>query len=416
MKILLVGSGGREHAILIKLLESIHVSDVICAPGNGGMVKVAKCFDVNATDIEGMIQLAKDEQVDMVFVAPDDPLAIGMVDKMEQSGIKAFGPNKKAAQIEASKVFAKDLMKKYNIPTAKYAVFTNPQKAKDYIKENGAPLVVKADGLALGKGVYVALDEDYALNAIDEIMIDQKFGKAGASVVIEEFLEGPEVSLLCFTDSKTIVPMISSQDHKRAYDNDEGPNTGGMGAFSPSPKYTDEIAKETYDNIILPTMHAMNSEGCEFKGVLYFGLILTTDGVKVIEYNSRFGDPEAQVVLPLLKSDFYEIIESICDECLDEADVAFKDEHAAIIVMASGGYPVKYEKGYEIVGLDDVCDALVYHAGVKLEDGKCLTNGGRVLGVTALGNNLDEAINKAYDGVKKIRFKNAHYRHDIGKK
>ncbi|MCK5129246.1 MAG: phosphoribosylamine--glycine ligase [Clostridiales bacterium] len=416
MKILLVGSGGREHAILIKLLESIHVSDVICAPGNGGMAKLAKCFDVGAMDIEGMIQLAKGEVVDMVFVAPDDPLAIGMVDKMEQSGIKAFGPNKKAAQIEASKVFAKDLMKKYNIPTAAYEVFTDATLAKEYIKKIGAPIVIKADGLALGKGVYVALTDTQALSAVDEIMVDKKFGKAGARIVVEEFLQGPEVSLLCFTDSKTIKPMVSSQDHKRAYDNDEGPNTGGMGAFAPSHKYTKDIAKVVEETILYPTMHAMNSEGCPFKGVLYFGLILTTDGPKVIEYNSRFGDPEAQVVLPLLSSDFYEIIEAVYDERLEDAEVTFKDAHAAVIVMASGGYPVSYKKGYEINGLDDLSDAIVYHAGVRLEDGKYLTNGGRVLGVTAQGDTLDEAISKAYDGVGKIKFKDAHFRRDIGRK
>lgn len=416
MKVLLVGSGGREHAILIKLLESIHVSDVICAPGNGGMKKVAKCFDVGACDIDGMVALAKSEEVDMVFVAPDDPLALGMVDVMEQNGIKAFGPNKMAAQIEASKVFAKDLMKKYDIPTAKYEVFDNAVNAKEYIKEIGAPIVVKADGLALGKGVYVAMDEEAALSAVDEIMIDMKFGASGAKVVIEEFLEGPEVSLLCFTDSKTIVPMVSSQDHKRAYEDDKGPNTGGMGAFAPSPKYTDDIAETVYNKIVVPTMEAMNSEGCPFKGVLYFGLILTVDGPKVIEYNSRFGDPETQVVLPLLTNDFYEVVDAICDEKLSEIDVTFKDEHGAVIVMASGGYPVKYQKGYEIVGLDSVEGVTVYHAGTKLDDGKYLTNGGRVLGVTAHGDSLEDALKKAYEGVAKVQFTDAHYRRDIGKK
>ncbi len=416
MKILLVGSGGREHAILIKLLESIYVSEVICAPGNGGMEKHAKCFNVKAADIDCMIKLAEDEKVDMVFVAPDDPLALGMVDEMEKNGIKAFGPDKKAAQIEASKVFAKNLMKKYKIPTAAYEVFENADRAKEYIKKTGVPIVVKADGLALGKGVYVAEDIDYALNAIDEIMVDKKFGSSGERVVIEEFLQGPEVSLLCFTDSKTIVPMVSSQDHKRAYDNDKGPNTGGMGAFAPSPKYTKEISEMVYDTIVLPTMAAMNKEDCPFKGILYFGLILTLDGPKVIEYNSRFGDPEAQVVLPLLESDFYEIINSICEMRLDEVKVNFKDEHSAIIVMASGGYPVKYQKGYEIKGLDDVNDAVIYHAGIIKKDDKYLTNGGRVLGIGALGASLDEAVKKAYEGVEKINFKNAHFRHDIGKK
>jgi phosphoribosylamine--glycine ligase len=417
MKVLLVGSGGREHTILLKLLESIHVDDVICAPGNGGMEKVAKCYDVAACDIDGMVALAKKEDVDMVFVAPDDPLALGMVDVMEQNGIKAFGPNKKAAQIEASKVFAKDLMKKYDIPTAKYEVFDDAAQAKKYIQKIGAPIVVKADGLALGKGVYVAMDETAALNAVDEIMIDKKFGASGLKVVIEEFLQGPEVSLLCFTDSKTIVPMVSSQDHKRAFEDDKGPNTGGMGAFAPSPKYTDDVAEIVYNTIVVPTMEAMNSEGCPFKGVLYFGLILTEDGPKVIEYNSRFGDPETQVVLPLLETDFYEVIDAICDERLSEIDVQFENKHGAVIVMASGGYPVKYQKGYEIIGLDAVEGAMVYHAGTKLDDaGKYLTNGGRVLGVTAHGDSLEDALNKAYAGVKKVDFRDAHYRRDIGKK
>ena len=416
MKILLVGSGGREHAILIKLLESDHVDDVICAPGNGGMAHLAKCFDVAATDIDAMIALAQDEACDMVFVAPDDPLALGMVDAMEAAGIKAFGPNKAAAQIEASKVFSKDLMKKYDIPTAKYEVFDDAEDARAYIKEHGAPQVIKADGLALGKGVYVAMTDEDALAAVDEIMVDKKFGAAGAKVVIEEYLEGPEVSLLCFTDSKIMVPMVSSQDHKRAFNNDEGPNTGGMGAFSPSPKYTDDIAAKVYDTIVVPTMEAMNAEGCPFKGVLYFGLMLTKDGPKVIEYNSRFGDPEAQVVLPLMEGDLYEIMEAIIDERLSEVGVQFKDQHAAVIVMASGGYPVKYQKGYEITGLENVQDACVYHAGTKLEDGKIVTNGGRVLGVTAVGDTLQDALNTAYDNVGKIAFKDAHFRTDIGRK
>ena len=416
MKILLVGSGGREHAILVKLLESIHVDDVICAPGNGGMASIAECFDVAATDIDGMIKLAKAEDVDVVFVAPDDPLALGMVDAMEAVGIEAFGPSKAAAQIEASKVFSKNLMKKHDIPTAKYEVFSDAAAAKEYIRANGAPLVIKADGLALGKGVYVAMDDETALSAVDEIMVDKKFGSAGAQVVIEEYLEGPEVSLLCFTDAKTIVPMVSSQDHKRAYDGDEGPNTGGMGAFAPSPKYPDDIAKEIYDTIVVPTMEAMNAEGCPFKGVLYFGLMLTKDGPKVIEYNSRFGDPETQVVLPLMESDLFEIMEAIRDEKLAEAEVKFSDKHAAVIVMASGGYPVKYTKGYEITGLDEVKTAFVYHAGTKLKDGKYYTSGGRVLGVTALGDTLKDAIDLAYDNVGKITFEDAHYRTDIGKK
>ncbi len=417
MKILVVGSGGREHAICWKLLQSNKVDEVICAPGNGGISQIAKCFPVNAMDIEGMIDLAKEEKVDLVFVAPDDPLSDGMVDSMELAGIRAFGPNQKAAQIESSKSFSKDLMKKYNIPTAEYEVFDDIFSAKNYINSISTPIVVKADGLALGKGVYICLDKETALCAIDEIMQNKKFGDAGTKVVIEEYLEGPEVSLLCFCDSKTIIPMISSQDHKRAFNNDQGPNTGGMGAFAPSPKYSDDIKEFVENNITTVTMEAMNKEGCPFKGILYIGLMLTSNGPKVLEYNARFGDPETQVVLPLLDGDLYEIIDAILDEKLDSVDFSFKDKHAAVIVMASGGYPLSYKKGYEITGLDNysVNDSLVFHAGTIKKNNVIFTNGGRVLGVTSISNTLSDALEKAYAKVKTIYFKDAHYRTDIGK-
>jgi len=417
MKILVVGGGGREHAICWKLLQSDKVDEVICAPGNGGIENIAKCFSVNPMDIDGMVKLAKNEEVDLVFVAPDDPLSAGMVDIMEKKGIRAFGPNKQAAQIESSKSFSKNLMKKYNIATANYEVFDDVEKAKKYINRIGAPIVVKADGLALGKGVYVCLDLETALNAVDEIMLDKKFGSAGATVVVEEYMEGAEVSLLCFCDSKTILPMISSQDHKRAYNNDEGPNTGGMGAFAPSPKYTPEIREYVEKNVMHATMEAMNNEGCPFKGIIYIGLMLTQDGPKVLEYNARFGDPETQVVLPLLDGDLYEIIDAIIDEKLDEVEFSFSDKHAAVIVMASGGYPVEYDKGYEITGLDkETKNTHVFHAGTTKNNNRIITNGGRVLGVTAIESTLESAINTAYKRVETISFDKAHYRTDIGRK
>lgn len=418
MKILVVGSGGREHAICSKLLESPQVDTVICAPGNGGIAQIAKCFEVSAMDIDGMINLAKAQKVDLVFVAPDDPLSAGMVDAMEAANIRAFGPSQLAAQIESSKSFSKNLMKKYNIPTAEYEVFSDVLSAKEYIAIKGAPIVIKADGLALGKGVYVCLDLDSAYTAIDEIMIEKKFGVAGTKIIVEEYMEGAEVSLLCFCDGKTIVPMISSQDHKRAYNNDEGPNTGGMGAFSPSPKYTDDIKNYVEKEVMIATMEAMNLEGCPFKGILYIGLMLTKNGVKVLEYNARFGDPEAQVVLPLLDGDLYQIIDAIIDERLSEVEFSFAQKHAAVIVMASGGYPIKYEKGYKISGLDTISDtnSMVFHAGTAKKDNTIVTNGGRVLGITAIGDTLQEALDTAYARVDTISFDNAHYRTDIGKK
>ena len=419
MKVLVIGSGGREHAIVLKLLESSKVTELWCAPGNGGISAVAHTAPINVMDKEGMVAFAKEKGIEFAVVAPDNPLAAGMADAMEEAGIPAFGPSAKAAQIEASKVFSKNLMKKYGIPTAAYETFEDEDAAIAYLKaQNSYPAVIKADGLALGKGVIIAANEAEAVEAVHEMMSEGKFGDSGRRVVIEEFLTGPEVSVLSFTDGKTVVPMISSKDHKRANDNDEGLNTGGMGTIAPNPFYTPEIAAECMEKIFLPTIDAMNKEGRTFKGCLYFGLMVTPNGPKVIEYNCRFGDPETQVVLPLLKSDLLEVMMAVRDGRLSEVPVEFSDEAAACVVMASGGYPVKYQSGYEISGLDEKGQAegvTVYHAGTKLIDGKFVTAGGRVLGVTATGKTLDEALAKAYAGVEKIHFTDAHYRKDIGR-
>lgn len=419
MKILVVGSGGREHAIIRKLKESPKVDKIYAAPGNGGISCDAECVNISAMDKEGIAKFAKENAVDIVFVAPDDPLADGMVDTLNYHGIRAFGPSAKAAVIESSKVFSKNLMKKYHIPTAEYETFDDPEKAMEYIeKKNKYPVVVKADGLALGKGVIIAQNHEEARAALKEIMEDKKFGSSGNQVVIEEFLTGPEVSVLAFTDGIALKPMVSSKDHKRAYDNDEGLNTGGMGTISPNPYYTKEIAEICRKKIFEPTVAAMNSENRTFKGCLYFGLMITPDGPKVIEYNARFGDPETQVVLPRLKTDFVDIIEAVIDERLSQLEIEWKEEASACVVMASGGYPLAYKKGMEISGLDEkgqVSGAVVYHAGTKLENGKFFTNGGRVLGITACGVDLEEALEKAYTAVKKISFEGAHYRKDIGK-
>lgn len=417
MKILVVGSGGREHTIVWKIAQSPLADKIYCAPGNGGISELAECVNINVMDKDAMVKFAKDNAIDLVMVAPDDPLVDGMVDAMEAAGIRAFGPRANAAIIEGSKAFSKELMKKYNIPTAAYEVFTDSASAIEYIKKGTFPAVIKADGLALGKGVIIAQNLEEAEQAVHEMIDDGKFGKSGSRVVVEQFLTGPEVSVLAFTDGKTVKPMVSAQDHKRAYDNDEGLNTGGMGTFSPSRLYDDAKAKECMENIFLPTIKAMAAEGRPFKGVLYFGLMMTADGVKVIEYNARFGDPETQVVLPRLKTDLVEIMNAVIDERLDEIEIEWADNAAVCVVMASGGYPVKYEKGYEITGVDEVNkadDMVVFHAGTKLENGKLLTNGGRVLGVTAVAQNLDAAIKRAYEGVEKISFKDAHYRKDIG--
>ena len=420
MKVLVVGSGGREHAVIRKLAENPEIDRIFCAPGNGGISVQAQLVEIKATDVEGMVAFAKKEGIDFVVVTPDDPLVLGMADAMEEAGIPAFGPSKKAAQIEGSKVFAKNLMKKYGIPTAKYEVFDDPSKVIAYIeRENQFPAVIKADGLALGKGVVIARNLAEAKEAVHSIMEDKIFGKSGNQVVVEEFLTGKEVSVLAFTDSHTISPMISSMDHKRVYDNDEGPNTGGMGTIAPSPYYTPEVAKRCMEEIFLPTMEAMKKEGRPFKGCLYFGLILTERGPKVIEYNCRFGDPETQVVLPLLKTDLFTIMRAVRDERLGEVDIQWSTGAAACVVLASGGYPKKYEAGLPIKGLDENGGhpgVIVYHAGTKKQDGRFLTAGGRVLGVTGLGETLPQALEKAYGAVREITFKNAHYRTDIGKK
>lgn len=416
MKVLVIGSGGREHAICVSLAKSPEVDHIWCAPGNGGIASAAECVPLGATDIDGVVAFAKKNKPDLVMVAPDDPLAMGMVDALEAIGIRAFGPKANAAIIEGSKSFAKELMNKYGIPTAEYAVFEESAAAIDYIRQKGAPIVVKADGLALGKGVTVAMTEEAAEAAVRDAIDGGSFGKAGARVVIEEYLTGPEVSVLAFTDGKTLKTMPSAQDHKRAYDHDEGPNTGGMGAFSPSRFYTEEVAKACMEQIFKPTITAMAQEGRPFKGVLYFGLMLTEKGPRVIEYNARFGDPETQAVLSRLDSDLYDIFNAVIDEKLDEIEIRWKDDAACCVVMASGGYPKSYAKGKVITGLENVRDSFVFHAGTALRDGEIVTNGGRVLGVTATAPTLDQAIEKAYADVHRISFENAHYRNDIGVK
>jgi phosphoribosylamine--glycine ligase len=414
MKVLVVGSGGREHAICWALKKSPKVTELYCAPGNGGIGELATCVDVKATDISGMVTWAKENKMDFVMVAPDDPLAMGMVDALEEAGIRAFGPRKNAAIIEGSKAFSKELMKKYGIPTAAYEVFTDKDAALQYVEAQGAPIVIKCDGLALGKGVVVAQTLEEAKEAVINMMENKAFGEAGAKVVIEECMTGPEVTVLAFTDGKTIVPMPSSQDHKRAYDGDKGPNTGGMGAISPCPNYTPEHAKICMETIFKPTIDALNAEGRTFQGVIYFGMMLTPQGPKVVEYNARFGDPECQAVLSLLETDLMDILEACVDGTLDQVEVHFRDASSCCLVLASGGYPVAYEKGKEITGLDRVTDAVVFHAGTKKQDGKFLTNGGRVLGVTAVAPTLREAVDKAYQQAEPISFEKMHFRKDIG--
>lgn len=419
MDILVVGGGGREHAIVRKLKESPRCGRLYCTPGNGGIARDAQCFETPATDIPGVVALARRLQVDMVFVAPDDPLVAGMVDALEAEGIAAFGPRKNAAILEGSKVFSKHLMKKYGIPTARYEVFEKPEEALAYIRQTDRyPAVVKADGLALGKGVILCDDYDAAKEAIHSIMEDRIFGASGSRVVVEEFLTGPEVSVLAFTDGKTIRPMVSAKDHKRAFDGDLGPNTGGMGTISPNPYYSAADADWCMEHIFQPTIEAMNQEGRPFKGCLFFGLMLTPDGPKVIEYNCRFGDPETQVVLPRLRTDLIEILEAIREERLAALPIEWAEEACACVVMASGGYPAAYRKGLPITGLDaqgQCADAEVFHAGTAYRDGRFVTNGGRVLGVTAKGNAVEEALQRAYAAVETIDFENVHYRRDIGK-
>ena len=416
MKILVVGGGGREHAIIKKLKENKDIEEIFALPGNGGMKDDATLVDVGAKDIDGIVNFAKENKIDFAVVAPDDPLVLGAVDALEEIGVPCFGPKKNAAIIEGSKVFSKNLMKKYGIPTAQYEVFDDMEKALTYLDTAPIPTVIKADGLALGKGVIIAMTREEAKDAVRSMMENKIFGESGSRVVIEEFLEGPEVSVLSFTDGNVVVPMISSMDHKRAHDNDEGLNTGGMGTVAPNPYYTKEIADECMKTIFLPTIEAMKKEGREFRGCLYFGLMITKDGPKVIEYNCRFGDPETQVVLPLLESDLFTVMKATSEGKLSETEVQFSDESACCVIVASKGYPVKYESGFPIVlpGTDSKSDIFV--AGAKCEDGKLLSAGGRVLGVTAVSDTLDHAIEKAYALTEKVEFENGFYRKDIGQR
>ncbi|MBQ3531360.1 MAG: phosphoribosylamine--glycine ligase [Oscillospiraceae bacterium] len=413
MEVLVVGGGGREHAIIKKIKENSEVSKIYALPGNGGIAADAECVAIGAKDIDAIVEFAVEHKVDYAVVAPDDPLVLGAVDALEAKGIPCFGPRANAAIIEGSKVFSKDLMKKYGIPTAEYEVFSDMESALKYLETAPIPTVIKADGLALGKGVIIAETREAAMEAVHSMMEDKVFGKSGDNIVIEEFLTGPEVSVLSFTDGKTVVPMISSMDHKRAHDNDTGLNTGGMGTVAPNPYYTEEIAKECMEKIFLPTINAMNAEGRTFKGCLYFGLMLTPKGPKVIEYNCRFGDPETQVVLPLLESDLLTVMQAVTEERLSEVEVKFAGKNACCVIMASDGYPEHYEKGFEITIPEEVAEN-VYVAGAAIKEGKLVTSGGRVLGVTAIAETLPEAIKASYSLVEKIHFDNAFYRHDIG--
>lgn len=415
MKLMVVGGGGREHAIIKSLLKNTEIEKIYALPGNGGIEQDAECVSIGAKDIPAQVKFAQENKIDYAVIAQDDPLALGAVDALAAVGIPSFGPCAKAAEIESSKVFSKNLMKKYGIPTAAYEVFDDPEKALEYLETAPVPIVVKADGLALGKGVTVAFTKEDAQAAVRAAMEDKVFGDSGSRIVIEEYLEGPEVSVLSFTDGRTLVPMVSSMDHKRAGDGDKGPNTGGMGTVAPNPYYTEDIAAECMEKIFLPTVRAMQAEGRPFKGCLYFGLMLTKDGPKVIEYNCRFGDPETQVVLPLLESDLFTIMKATTDGTLENAEVRFSDGSACCVVMASAGYPVKYDKGFEISIPAELKD-YVYSAGTALNDGKLVTNGGRVLGVVATADSLKEAIDKAYERAKLIQFDNAYFRKDIGRR
>ncbi len=419
MKLMVVGGGGREHAIIKKLKENPPVETIYALPGNGGIAADATCVPIGATDLDGIVKFAKENAIDFAVVAPDDPLVLGCVDRLEEIGIPAFGPKANAAILEGSKVFSKNLMKTYGIPTAAYEVFDDAAKALEYVKEAALPLVVKADGLALGKGVLICETREQAIDAVNSIMNDHKFGKSGDQIVVEEFLTGPEVSVLCFTDGKTLAPMVSSMDHKRALDGDKGLNTGGMGTVAPNPYYTAEVAKVCMDTIFLPTIEAMAKEGRPFAGCLYFGLMLTPNGPKVIEYNCRFGDPETQVVLPLLKTDLLTVMQACANGTLDQVSVEFDNGAAACVIIASGGYPESYEKGFALRGLDENGGAegvTVYHAGTALKDGVLVNNGGRVLGVTGTADTLQNALDKAYKAVETISFDGSFYRRDIGAK
>lgn len=417
MNILVVGSGGREHAIVWKLSKSDKVEKIYCAPGNAGIAELAECIDIKATDINKLTEWAKGNPVDLTIVGMDDPLMLGIVDLFEKEGLKVFGPRQNAAIIEGSKVFSKELMKKYNIPTAGYEVFEDADKAKAYLENCDYPIVLKADGLALGKGVLICGTQKEAVDGVNEIMVDKKFGDAGTRMVVEEFITGPEVSVLSFCDGETIIPMVSAQDHKRALDGDQGLNTGGMGTFSPSKYYTEAIHEECVKTIFEPSLKAMKSEGRPFTGIMFFGLMLTERGPKLLEYNARFGDPEAQVVLPRLKTDLVDIVEAAIEGKLNEVDVQWDEQAAVCVVLASGGYPIAYEKGYEITGLEEQKqkdDVIVFHAGTAMKDNKYVTNGGRVLGLTAIGSDIEDARQKAYKVVEEVDFKDKHYRTDIG--
>ena len=421
MKILVIGGGGREHAIILKLKECEEVSEIVCCPGNGGISYDARCVNIASTDIHALVEFAKQENFDYAIVAQDDPLALGLVDEFEKIGLPSFGPNKAAARIESSKVFAKDLMHKYNIPTANYEVFDSALLAKEYCANlESFPVVLKADGLALGKGVLIVEGRGQAIAAIDELMVEKRFGDSGSKIVIEEFLTGPEVSILAFCDGTTCIPMVSSMDHKRALDGDKGLNTGGMGVIAPNPFYTQEIASICEETIFKPTVEAMIAEGCPFKGCLYFGLMITEDGPKVIEYNCRFGDPEDQTILPLLNGNLLEIMQACTNGNLSEVEFDFSYDSIACIILASGGYPLQYEKGKEITGLEDGQlsnigeNVSVLHAGTAIKDDKLVTSGGRVLGVVAQNVDLKSALDLAYDCAEQISFDGSFYRHDIG--
>ncbi|MGF7186068.1 phosphoribosylamine--glycine ligase [Desulfitispora alkaliphila] len=415
IKVLVIGAGGREHALVWKLQQSPKVEKVFCAPGNGGIAQIAQCVDIKDTDVEGLLEFAVNEKIDLAIVGPEAPLVAGVVDKFREKGLRAFGPSQRAAEIEGSKALAKDIMEKYQIPTAKAATFTDVEKALNYVDELGVPCVVKADGLAAGKGVVVAEDVETAKKAVREMMEDKAFGSAGDKVVIEEFLRGEEVSILAFTDGKTVVPMVSSQDHKRAFDGDQGPNTGGMGAYSPAPIYTEQIEQIVMEQVLKPTIQGLAKEGRDYTGVIYAGLMITEEGPKVLEFNARFGDPETQPVLMRLETDLVEIIEAIEQEKLDEIEIKWSKEAAVCVVVASGGYPGSYEKGKLITGLDQVDEneAIVFHAGTKAVEGKIYTNGGRVLGITAKGDTVAEAVKSAYKAIDVIKFEKMQYRKDI---
>ena len=417
MKVLVVGGGGREHAIVHKLSKSEKVDKIYCAPGNPGIQELAQTVDISPMDFDLLIKFAKDNSIDMTIAAMDDTLVAGIVDEFEKNGLKIFGPNKKASIIEGSKAFSKNLMKKYNIPTASYETFSSYEDALKYIQTLNPPIVIKADGLALGKGVLICKTLDEAKESLKDIMLNKKFGQAGENVVIEEFMTGKEVSILCFCDGSTIVPMVSAKDHKRAFDNDKGPNTGGMGTISPTKYYTEEISKICMETIFKPTIDALSKEGRKFIGVLFFGLMITEQGPKVIEYNARFGDPETQVVLPRLKTDLIDIINACLDGKLDTINIEWEDYATSCVILASGGYPDSYEKGYEIIGLEEcknLDDVFIYHAGTAIKDNKIVNNGGRVLGVMAKGETLDKALEKSYNALNIVKFKDCFYRKDIG--